>query len=66
VWPDFNQFHQTQSSLQSPHLAGACPPSSLAVPAVWLAGLLQTALYADFFYYYVKSWQANDKLKLPA
>jgi hypothetical protein len=36
------------------------------VRAVWLAGLLQTGLYADFFYYYFKSWKANDKLKLPA
>jgi ER lumen protein retaining receptor len=34
--------------------------------AVWIAGILQTALYADFFYYYAKSWQANTKLKLPA
>lgn len=37
-----------------------------ALPAVWLAGLVQTGLYADFFYYYFLSWQANKKLKLPA
>lgn len=34
--------------------------------AVWLAGVLQTGLYADFFYYYFKSWKRNEKLKLPA
>lgn len=33
---------------------------------VWLAGTVQTALYADFFYYYVKSWKNNERLKLPA
>lgn len=33
---------------------------------VWLAGVLQTGLYADFFYYYFKSWKRNEKLKLPA
>ncbi|GER46775.1 ER lumen protein retaining receptor [Striga asiatica] len=32
----------------------------------WLSGLVQTALYADFFYYYIKSWKNNEKLKLPA
>ncbi|XP_024397522.1 ER lumen protein-retaining receptor [Physcomitrium patens] len=32
----------------------------------WMAGLVQTALYADFFYYYFKSWKNNEKLKLPA
>lgn len=33
---------------------------------VWLSGVLQTALYADFFYYYVKSWKSNVKLQLPS
>ncbi|XP_057764246.1 ER lumen protein-retaining receptor A [Salvia miltiorrhiza] len=35
----------------------------------WIAcvsGLVQTALYADFFYYYFISWKNNSKLKLPA
>ncbi|XP_042505204.1 ER lumen protein-retaining receptor-like isoform X3 [Macadamia integrifolia] len=32
----------------------------------WLSGLVQTALYADFFYYYIKSWKNNEKLQLPA
>ncbi|OWM79405.1 hypothetical protein CDL15_Pgr022817 [Punica granatum] len=32
----------------------------------WVSGLLQTALYADFFYYYIKSWKNHEKLKLPA
>ncbi|KAH7687243.1 ER lumen protein retaining receptor protein [Dioscorea alata] len=31
----------------------------------WIAGLVQTALYADFFYYYIKSWRNNERLKLP-
>ena len=33
---------------------------------VWIAGLLQTALYADFFYYYLQSWKNNVKLSLPS
>uniref|UniRef100_A0A0D6QSA4 ER lumen protein-retaining receptor n=1 Tax=Araucaria cunninghamii TaxID=56994 RepID=A0A0D6QSA4_ARACU len=32
----------------------------------WVSGLIQTALYADFFYYYFKSWKNNEKLQLPA
>ncbi|KAF8044405.1 hypothetical protein BT93_A2407 [Corymbia citriodora subsp. variegata] len=31
----------------------------------WVSGLVQTALYADFFYYYIKSWKNHEKLKLP-
>ncbi|CAL5410023.1 hypothetical protein ACSBR2_014439 [Camellia fascicularis] len=31
-----------------------------------IAGLVQTALYADFFYYYFISWKNNAKLQLPA
>ncbi|KAG2303872.1 hypothetical protein Bca52824_032523 [Brassica carinata] len=31
-----------------------------------VSGLVQTALYADFFYYYYLSWKTNTKLKLPA
>ena len=33
--------------------------------AVWISGTVQTALYADFFYYYFRSWQNNEKLSLP-
>ncbi|XP_022138865.1 ER lumen protein-retaining receptor-like [Momordica charantia] len=32
----------------------------------WIAGLVQTLLYADFFYYYIISWKNNVKLQLPA
>ncbi|KAF5738507.1 ER lumen protein retaining receptor-like [Tripterygium wilfordii] len=32
----------------------------------WIAGLVQTLLYADFFYYYFQSWKNNVKLQLPA
>ncbi|TYH48032.1 hypothetical protein ES332_D10G039800v1 [Gossypium tomentosum] len=35
----------------------------------WIAcvsGIVQTALYADFFYYYFVSWKNNAKLQLPA
>lgn len=35
-------------------------------PIVWVSGVIQTALYADFFYYYAKSWLNNKKLSLPA
>ncbi|KAK4787658.1 hypothetical protein SAY86_011491 [Trapa natans] len=31
-----------------------------------LSGLVQTALYADFFYFYFISWKNNAKLQLPA
>ncbi|BBH01009.1 ER lumen protein retaining receptor family protein [Prunus dulcis] len=31
-----------------------------------IAGLVQTALYGDFFYYYFRSWKNNAKLQLPA
>ncbi|KAM3284880.1 ER lumen protein-retaining receptor A isoform X1 [Capsicum chacoense] len=31
-----------------------------------VSGLVQTALYADFFYYYFISWKNNAKLQLPA
>ncbi|PIN21439.1 hypothetical protein CDL12_05863 [Handroanthus impetiginosus] len=31
-----------------------------------VSGVVQTALYADFFYYYFISWKNNAKLKLPA
>jgi ER lumen protein retaining receptor len=33
---------------------------------VWTSGVVQTALYADFFYYYAKCWKSNKKLHLPA
>ncbi|KAG6525480.1 hypothetical protein ZIOFF_015436 [Zingiber officinale] len=32
----------------------------------WISGLVQTLLYADFFYYYFSSLKNNVKLKLPA
>ncbi|KAH9533586.1 hypothetical protein CY35_18G060200 [Sphagnum magellanicum] len=32
----------------------------------WIAGIVQTALYLDFFYYYLKSWRNSEKLQLPA
>jgi len=32
----------------------------------WISGLVQTILYIDFFYYYLKSWKNNEKLALPA
>ncbi|KAI4986601.1 hypothetical protein ZWY2020_019231 [Hordeum vulgare] len=32
----------------------------------WIAGIVQTMLYADFFYYYIISWKNNVKLELPA
>lgn len=32
----------------------------------WVSGAVQTALYADFFYYYLKSWKNNVRLHLPA
>lgn len=32
----------------------------------WVSGLVQTLLYADFFYYYFQSWKNNQKLHLPA
>lgn len=35
-------------------------------PIVWVSGILQTALYADFFYYYVKSWRSNKVFQLPS
>ncbi|KAG5560658.1 hypothetical protein RHGRI_003852 [Rhododendron griersonianum] len=35
-------------------------------PLAWISGLVQTLLYADFFYYYFQSWKNNVKLQLPA
>ncbi|CAI0380257.1 unnamed protein product [Linum tenue] len=32
----------------------------------WVSGVIQTLLYADFFYYYIQSWRKNVKLELPA
>jgi ER lumen protein retaining receptor len=34
--------------------------------AVWLSGTVQTAIYCDFFYYYIKAWKNNEKLALPS
>ncbi|CAN1242595.1 ER lumen protein-retaining receptor B [Linum perenne] len=33
---------------------------------VHVIGLVQTLLYADFFYYYIQSWRKHVKLELPA
>mmetsp|Transcript_10252 Transcript_10252/g.21974 ORF Transcript_10252/g.21974 Transcript_10252/m.21974 type:complete len:216 (-) Transcript_10252:605-1252(-) len=33
---------------------------------VWVSGIVQTILYLDFFWYYIKSWKNNEKLALPA
>jgi ER lumen protein retaining receptor len=33
---------------------------------VWTSGVLQTALYADFFYYYLQCWKNNTRLSLPS
>eukprot|EP00899_Mesostigma_viride_P022249 jgi/Mesvir1/3208/Mv16358-RA.1 len=33
---------------------------------VWIAGTVQTLIYCDFFYYYVRSWKNNERLSLPA
>ncbi|KAG8089804.1 hypothetical protein GUJ93_ZPchr0011g28085 [Zizania palustris] len=33
--------------------------------AGWIAGIVQTLLYADFYYYLI-SWKNNVKLELPA
>lgn len=38
----------------------------MCVRTVWISGLVQTVLYVDFFYYYLKSWRNNEKLALPA
>ena len=34
--------------------------------SVWISGIVQTVVYIDFFYYYLKSWKNNEKLQLPA
>jgi len=33
---------------------------------VWLSGFVQTALYCDFFYYYLESWRKNKRLSIPS
>lgn len=33
---------------------------------VWVSGAIQTAVYCDFFYYYLKSWHNNERLSLPS
>jgi ER lumen protein retaining receptor len=40
--------------------------SSQSRHTVWISGTVQTVFYCDFFYYYIKSWRNNEKLKLPA
>jgi ER lumen protein retaining receptor len=61
------------------HHSEACSPSLkdrgystmsactvLLLHAVWISGIVQTIIYCDFFYYYIKSWRNNEKLALPA
>lgn len=50
------------SSGSTPHFT--CEILSLV--AVWISGVVQTGLYLDFFWYYIRSWRANEKLQLPA
>lgn len=33
---------------------------------VWCSGTVQTAIYCDFFFYYIKSWRNNERLSLPS
>mmetsp|Transcript_22357 Transcript_22357/g.26924 ORF Transcript_22357/g.26924 Transcript_22357/m.26924 type:complete len:216 (-) Transcript_22357:460-1107(-) len=33
---------------------------------VWTSGIVQTAIYCDFFFYYIKSWRNNERLSLPS
>jgi ER lumen protein retaining receptor len=33
---------------------------------VWTSGVVQTALYGDFFYYYLQAWNTNQRLHLPS
>lgn len=47
-----------------PTARARCPCPFLL--AVWISGLVQTGIYCDFFYYYIKSWQNNTRLALPA
>jgi ER lumen protein retaining receptor len=32
---------------------------------VWIAGLVQTAIYCDFFWYYIKSIKEGKNIVLP-
>jgi ER lumen protein retaining receptor len=32
---------------------------------VWLAGIVQTAIYGDFFYYYIKAQTKGERMSLP-
>lgn len=32
---------------------------------VWVAGLVQTAIYCDFFYHYIVAWINRTKITLP-
>lgn len=33
---------------------------------VWVSGVVQTLIYLDFFYYYIRSWRNNENLSLPS
>jgi hypothetical protein len=48
----------------SPHPVNLSPPP---IPGpVWVCGVVQTALYGDFFYYYYRAWSNNERLALPS
>jgi ER lumen protein retaining receptor len=34
-------------------------------PVAWVAGLLQTGLYIDFFWHYFKAFKANKAMTIP-
>ena len=40
-------------------------PEPWHADAVWISGMVQTVFYCDFFYYYLKSFKAGEKLRLP-
>ena len=63
VCPDHELWHPTFSGARSLHALTI--PTTL-LDAVWISGLVQTGLYADFFYYYFLCWKNNQKLVLPA
>ena len=56
-------FPRGACAVQSPSAAHTCPPPHLTV---WICGVVQTALYGDFFWYYYKAWKNNERLSLPA
>ncbi len=57
---------QRPSSLLPPLRPAKNPPPTPCCVVVWVSGIVQTILYLDFFYYYIRSWKENKKLALPA